>query len=569
MLMQPEQGIRACGAGSLVGRLVAAEGGVGLIRDRRWSLLFGFFVCAAAIGSAPTVSASGPAQPPIHPVAYVPLRDSAPVSGRRVTSGSVSPDLLLNMDYNGGPVMPSNTDYMVMWSPTGREAYPDGYISGISRWFEDLAHDSGGNQNTDGVTAQYQDLTGAFAKYATTFGGVLIDRQPYPAAQCPVRGQVRACLTDAQIQTEMERFVSSRGLPKDLSHEYFLMTPPHVETCFSNDPTQLFGGCSAGEPNLPDGTRIAFFCAYHENTTISPLLIYADDPYVPGIHGCDDGNHPNGFWDGELSGGLSHEQNESVSDPIPNDAWTNGVASNGLQGFEVGDVCDGVNGTPLGTHNGALYNQVINGHFYWYQEEWSNIGHTCLQRPAGPIGTMPTATFEVDNGGGLTLNLDASGSTAPGGVAAYIWQFNDTFADPVVAMTTPKVSHTFPSAGAYSIGLTVMAANGLSTGTGGIVVTGKSGISRGFSISQDHGRAVTFSSPFTTLSAQPVLVYFWDFGDGSVGAGATATHTYAKPGKYVVSSVLFSGVGSAFPGSGAGPIVQRTITVGEDDGGSS
>lgn len=37
-------------------------------------------------------------------------------------------------------------------------------------------------------------------------------------------------------------------------------------------------------------------------------------------------------------------------------------------------------GPVLGTHNGAKYNQVINGHFYWYQEEWSNDGHTCLQR---------------------------------------------------------------------------------------------------------------------------------------------------------------------------------------------
>ena len=28
------------------------------------------------------------------------------------------------MDYNGGPVMPSNTDYMVLWSPSGLGAYP-------------------------------------------------------------------------------------------------------------------------------------------------------------------------------------------------------------------------------------------------------------------------------------------------------------------------------------------------------------------------------------------------------------------------------------------------------------
>ena len=37
------------------------------------------------------------------------------------------------MDYNGGPVMPSNTDYMLMWSPQGLGAYPDGFVFGIAQ----------------------------------------------------------------------------------------------------------------------------------------------------------------------------------------------------------------------------------------------------------------------------------------------------------------------------------------------------------------------------------------------------------------------------------------------------
>ena len=50
-------------------------------------------------------------------------------------------------------------------------------------------------------------------------------------------------------------------------------------------------------------------------------------------------------------------------------------------------------GTPLGkAPDGASYNQVINGHFYWYQEEWSNQGDECLQRLTF-AGEEPTATF--------------------------------------------------------------------------------------------------------------------------------------------------------------------------------
>ena len=135
--------------------------------------------------------------------------------------------------------------------------------------------------------------------------------------------------------------------------------------------------------------------------------------------------------------------------------------------------------------NGAQYNQVINGHFYWYQEEWSNVGHTCLQR-LSPSATTPTATFKVKKGAGLTLNFDASGSIGSPGFILYVWQFNDAFAAQTVEQSTPKISHTFPSAGAYSIGLTVFAVDGSSAGTGAIVTTGQSGFTNGFAFAPAH-----------------------------------------------------------------------------------
>src|SRR5215472_8033844 len=224
-------------------------------------------VSTAAAAPPPTSGATAhPSRAPAHPVAYVPLRGS---------KGSTKFDrVFTNMDYNGGPVMPSNTDYMVMWSPAGLSAYPAGFVSGLRTFFMDLAHDSGGHQNVDSVSAQYQDLTGAFARYQTTFGGVLVDTDPYPPTQCPAAAPVKACLTDPQIQAELEHVVASHGLKTDLSHEYFLLPPPHVETCFNNDPTQNFGFCSAGEPS-----DIAGFCAYHGNTTLSPMLLYSDNPF--------------------------------------------------------------------------------------------------------------------------------------------------------------------------------------------------------------------------------------------------------------------------------------------------
>ena len=51
---------------------------------------------------------------------------------------------------------------------------------------------------------------------------------------------------------------------------------------------------------------------------------------------------------------------------------------------------------------------------------------------------------------------------------------------------------------------------------------------------------------------------------GSYATGeyyVTGTHTYAAAGTYKVTLVQFSGIGSAFPGSGAAPVSARTVTV--------
>ena len=92
---------------------------------------------------------------------------------------------------------------------------------------------------------------------------------------------------------------------------------------------------------------------------------------------------------------------------------------------------------------------MINGHVYWYQEEWSNQTHQCLQRLTFS-GEEPTATFTSAAGAGNEMSFDAAGSTAPGGVARYNWQFNDGPGGSPTAPTEttgPTVSHTFPVGG--------------------------------------------------------------------------------------------------------------------------
>jgi PKD repeat protein len=196
---------------------------------------------------------------------------------------------------------------------------------------------------------------------------------------------------------------------------------------------------------------------------------------------------------------------------------------------------------------------------------WSNFTHSCVQRITLPRN-LPTAKETVTAGPGTDITFDASRSTAPGGVAEFSWQFNAVLNAETVEQTTPTITNTFPAPGAYSTGLAVFGSDGRSTGTGGIVITGKNGFQPAFTFSQSRGghgptsRTVQFSA-LTTVSGQPVINYMWEFGDGTTGSGPTPTHTYERPGPYTVTAVLFSGVGSAFPGAGAGPIYAQRIVV--------
>jgi PKD repeat protein len=112
-------------------------------------------------------------------------------------------------------------------------------------------------------------------------------------------------------------------------------------------------------------------------------------------------------------------------------------------------------------------------------------------------------------------------------------------------------------------GLTIYGQDGVSTGTGGIVTTGHNGFTPGFVFSPAKpkvGQTVRFEA-LTSVSDQPVITYLWEFGDGTTAAVGQPRHTYSKAGTYTVTLVLFSGVGSAFPGAGAGPIFTQKIAV--------
>lgn len=287
-----------------------------------------------------------------------------PVPGVKPAAALAGPAEEFNAKYplqfHGGPVMSSNSNYVILWQPAKGPKYAPKYTSGVVKYFKDLAHDSGLQTNVDSVAEQYG------AVYNSSYAGTIKDKDPYPASGCT---RAPICLTDAQLRSEIAHVVQSKGLPADLSHEYFLVTPEGVESCFSG------GASSACSAN----SGAPAYCAYHGAIGVTGgVIVFSNDPYVYEKRCDEPGAHPNGPSDAALLGGLSHEHNESITDPELN-AWFD------ENGSEDGDKCRTFEassefGTILGTApDGSPYNQVINKHRYYYQQEWSNSGLACKQ----------------------------------------------------------------------------------------------------------------------------------------------------------------------------------------------
>jgi hypothetical protein len=265
----------------------------------------------------------------------------------------------------------------------------------INQFLIDVAHDSGGADNVYPIANQYTDGSGAI-QYKSTFGGSYVAHNPLPASGCN-DGSSSYCLTDQQLQNEIQATLTATGWHGGLDHIFFLVTPNGVGSCFS-----AAGQCSTDT-----------FCAYHSAFTASSGedVIYANEPYeapLPGCTGTGDATHraqgfPNDVDADTTVNTISHEHNEAITDPF-GDGWI------AVDGNENGDLCAFGFGTPLGGTPGvSAWNQVINGHHYDLQQEYSNIPAGCIQRPGGALSpTFPGTSGPLVYGGGPVMHTNTT-----------------------------------------------------------------------------------------------------------------------------------------------------------------
>jgi len=124
-----------------------------------------------------------------------------------------------------------------------------------------------------------------------------------------------------------------------------------------------------------------------------------------------------------------------------------------------------------------------------------------------------------------------------GDPTAWSWDFGDgttsTFANP---------THTYSTAGTYTVTLTVTDAHGATnTETRANYVTA-------LPLTADFGASPTFGTAplavtFTDMSIGAPTAWSWSFGDGGTSAERNPTYTYVAPGVYTVTLTITDGTG--------------------------
>ena len=340
------------------------------------------------------------------------------------------------LPYQGGPVMHSNRTVLIFWEPSGSGlSFDPGYMALIERFLGDVAAASHATTNVYSLSGQYHDDSGP-AAYASSYGGAVLDTAPLPANGCvepPVTGPAWAyCLSDSQYESEIIRVIHADRLPIGPGVIYFMVTPDGLGSCEDSGPQN----CALG------GSASGSYCGYHSSTPDGEVL-YALIPYNAVSGHCQSDNpRPNSSTADPTISTLSHEHNETVTDPLGN-GWID------TQGHENGDLCITAYGGDLGGTGATVFNEQINGSPYYLQEEYSDMDAGC--RPRARPDTAGIRERTVARG----IRFTGRGSAPGARIASYDWFFSDGR-----TAHGATVVHRFGRAGRYLVGLRVVDSNG-------------------------------------------------------------------------------------------------------------
>lgn len=358
---------------------------------------------------------------------------AADVGGRAPRTGPARASDFAALPYNGGPVLHSNRTHVIFWEPAGSGlTFDPGYQQLIETFLRNVAAASHSPGNVYGLTGQYRDQRGP-AAYASVYAGAVTATDQLPANGCSEPTSTgppgwNVCVTDLQLQREIERVVKRNRLPHGPRDLYFLVTPNGLGDCEYS-----------GSVNCALGGDITGYCGYHSQT-YDGLVLYAVIPYnaIPGH--CQSSNpRPNNSTADPAISTISHEQSEMITDPLGN-GWINQNT-----GAEDGDLCLTSFGKAIGGTGDGAWNETINGGHYFLQEEWSNRNGGCVPRALPDAAWFRAAARPQQP---FSVGFSGRGADPEGRVVLYRWFFGDGR-----GATGKRAVHRYAHAGQYRVTL--------------------------------------------------------------------------------------------------------------------
>ena len=281
----------------------------------------------------------------------------------RITQNHASKDKGPLIYTRGGEVMTGNvTLHAIYWIP---DKLQDGSSTELSDTYMNLQNqmldDFFGHGLSSNLTQYYQTIQGVttYISGKGSFDGAYIHRDPFPESSCQASNTPDNCMTDADIQTEIQKLADLNGWQGGMQHLYMIYTSKGEDIC---DDSSKKSACANAD-----------WCGYHGHVDQNPPILYAVMPYGD-PDGCGYSKSPNQNPEADATlTTASHEISEAMTDPI--DAWAS------YRGNEIADLCDNT-GTGRNTWLSGRANQMWNGHYYALEQEYNNHTKTCVN--AGP-----------------------------------------------------------------------------------------------------------------------------------------------------------------------------------------
>jgi len=201
------------------------------------------------------------------------------------------------------------------------------------------------------------------------------------------------------------------------------------------------------------------------------------------------------------------------------------------------------------------------GQYFWNFGDGTSANGQTVQKTYNTAGTFPisvqvqsnqgllsgatTATVSGQAGGGQvtingpfnaapgqTITMTASLNTVGTSGGQYFWNFGDgTSAN---GQTVQKIYNTV---GSFPVSVQIQTSQGILSGSTTATISGQAGggqVAINGPFNAAPGQTITMSATLNLIGAF-ASQYFWNFGDGTNGAGQTVSKAYTNPGTYQIT----------------------------------